>query len=61
MATTSTTNGADLLVSALASGGEASVLRFDLVRPDETATSLDAALLATVATGAAAAPMLGGD
>jgi len=61
VATTSTTNGADLLVSALSPRGEASVLRFDLVRPDDTATSLDAALLATVSTGEAAPPTLGGD
>ena len=54
-------NGADLLVSALSPAGSRSVLRFDLVRPDETATSLEAALLATVSAGEAAPPMLGGD
>jgi hypothetical protein len=62
VATTSTTDGADLLVSALSSGGgKATVLRFGMVRPGESATALDAALLGAVSTDEAAQPMLGGD
>jgi len=62
VATTSTTDGADLLVSALASGGgEATVLRFRLDRHTPTATELSAALLGAVSTDEAAQPLLGGD
>jgi FtsP/CotA-like multicopper oxidase with cupredoxin domain len=62
VATTSTTDGADLLVSALSpGGGEATVLRYELLRPGESATSLDAGLLGAVSTDEAAQPTLGGD
>lgn len=62
VATTATTFGADLLVSGSVSPmADARVLKFDLVRPTPTATTLDARRLGEVATvpGAQAA-VLGG-
>lgn len=62
VATTSTTDGADLLVSALSSGGgEASVLRFRLDRNNKAATALSATLLGAISTDKAAQPLLAGD
>jgi FtsP/CotA-like multicopper oxidase with cupredoxin domain len=61
VATTSTTEGADLLVSGVsAADGSAKVLRFELVRPDDPATKLDASPLGQAAT-AQGQVALGGD
>lgn len=49
VATTSTTSGADLLVSGVsADGGAARVLKFDFVRPNAKATTLEPSLLGEV-------------
>ncbi len=63
VATTSTTTGADLLVSGISPvGNGAQVLKFELVRADPDATRLDARQLSTVVSGAGSAPnALGGD
>ncbi len=63
VATTSTTTGANLLVSGIASGAaETSILKYDLVRANAQATTLDAVRLRQVWSGKASAPpMLGGD
>jgi hypothetical protein len=63
VATTSTTRGADLLVSGIAAGGaDVSVLKYDLVRPNPQATTLQAVRLGQVWSGKAAqAAMLGGN
>ena len=63
VATTSTTTGANLLVSGVAPGGtDASVIKYDLVRPNAQATTLDAVRLGQVWSGKASAPpALGGD
>ena len=52
VATTSTTSGADLLVSGISPADKsAQVLKFELVRPDPDAVRLDAKQLSTVALG----------
>ena len=63
VATTSTTRGADLLVSGIAPGGtDASVVKYNLVRPNPQATTLQAVRLGQVWSGKAAqAAMLGGN
>ncbi len=63
VATTSTTRGADLLVSGLAPGGaEASVLKYDFVRPNAQAATLQAVRLGQVWSGKGSQPaMLGGN
>jgi FtsP/CotA-like multicopper oxidase with cupredoxin domain len=63
VATTSTTTGATLLVSGVAPGDtETSVVKYDLVRPNAQATTLDAVRLGKVWSGKASLPpMLGGD
>ena len=63
VATTSTTRGADLLVSTIAPGGtDANVIKYDLVRPTPQATSLQAVRLGQIWSGKAAqAAMLGGN
>jgi hypothetical protein len=63
VATTSTTTGANLLVSGVASGGaDASVLKYELVRPGAQATKLEAVRLGQVWSGKGSQPvMLGGD
>jgi hypothetical protein len=63
VATTSTTNGANLLVSGVASGGtDASVIKFDFVRPNAQSTTLQAVRLGQVWSGKGASPAtLGGD
>ncbi|MGY8661573.1 hypothetical protein Q3C01_04295 [Bradyrhizobium sp. UFLA05-109] len=48
VATTSTTEGADLLVSSLSSSSNATIRRFALQRPSKTATSLAAILRAEI-------------
>src|SRR5262249_56046901 len=49
VATTSTTTGANLLVSGVAAGGtDASVLKYELVRPNAQATMLQAVRLVQV-------------
>jgi FtsP/CotA-like multicopper oxidase with cupredoxin domain len=63
VATTSTTTGANLLVSGIAPGAtDTSVLKYDLVRPNAQATMLGAVRLGQVWSGKASAPpALGGD
>jgi hypothetical protein len=63
VATTSTTTGATLLVSGVAPGDtETSVVKYDLVRPNAQATTLDAVRLGKVWSGKASLPpTLGGD
>jgi hypothetical protein len=63
VATTSTTTGANLLVSGVAPGsGDTSVLKYDFVRPNAQATTLEAVRLGQVWSGKASAPpALGGD
>ena len=63
VATTSTTTGANLLVSGVAAGGaDASVLKYEFVRPNAQATTLQAVRLGQVWSGKASQPaMLGGD
>ena len=63
VATTSTTHGANLLVSGVASQSKvASVLKYDFVRPDAQATMLTAKQLGEVYSGNGPQPaILGGD
>ena len=63
VATTSTTTGADLLVSGMAAQGRsASVVRYELARPSAQATTLQARRLGEVFSAAGSQPvMLGGD
>jgi hypothetical protein len=63
VATTSTTSGADLLVSGISPADKAvQVLKFELVRPDPSAVRLDARQLSTVVSAAGSLPnALGGD
>ncbi|MGB6283286.1 MAG: hypothetical protein WBG18_02495, partial [Xanthobacteraceae bacterium] len=63
VATTSTTTGANLLVSGVAPGStEASVVKYDLVRPDAQSTTLQAVRVGQVWSGKGAQPAsLGGD
>ena len=63
VATTSTTTGANLLVSGVAPGStDASVVKYDLVRPDAQSTTLQAVRVGQVWSGKAAQPAsLGGD
>ena len=63
VATTSTTTGANLLVSGVAPGGtDASVVKYDLVRPNAQSTTLQAVRLGEVWSGKASSlPILGGD
>ena len=49
VATTSTTTGADLLVSGVSAQGMASVQKYDFTRPDAKATVLQAVKLGDVA------------
>ena len=62
VATTSTTTGANLLVSGVATGGtDASVLKYEFVRPAQSRT-LEAVLLGQVWSGKGSQPpILGGD
>lgn len=63
VATTSTTTGAELLVSGVSAEGAARVARYDFNRPDPKATTLQAVKLADVASagavGNAPAPIAG--
>lgn len=61
VATTSTTEGADLLVGPLSSNGKATVRRFAFERPSKTATSLAATLQRELAVEGSGAVVLGGD
>ena len=63
VATTSTTSGADLLVSGISPADKSvQVLKFELVRPDPDAIKLDARQLSTIlSTGGAQPNVLGGD
>jgi hypothetical protein len=62
VATTSTTRGADLLVSGASGSTDASVVKYDLVRPTPQATTLQAVHLGQVWSGKAAqAAALGGN
>jgi hypothetical protein len=63
VATTSTTTGANLLVSGVAAGGtDASVLKYELVRPNAQATTLQPVRLGQVWSGKGPQPaILGGD
>jgi hypothetical protein len=63
VATTSTTTGAHLLVSGVASGGaDASVLKYELVRSNAQATTLQSVRLGQVCSGKGSQPaILGGD
>jgi hypothetical protein len=63
VATTSTTTGANLSVSGIAPEGmEASVIKYDFVRPNAQAMTLNAVRLGRVWSGKASAPpALGGD
>jgi hypothetical protein len=63
VATTSTTTGANLLVSGVAAGGtDASVVKYDFVRPNAQSTTLQAVRLGQVWSGKGSQPaMLGGD
>jgi hypothetical protein len=63
VATTSTTTGANLLISGAAPGGtDASVIKYDFVRPNAQSTTLEAVRLGQVWSGKASAPpTLGGD
>jgi len=53
VAATSTTTGADLLVSGVSSEGAAAIRRYDFVRADPKATTLQAVKLGDVAAGVA--------
>ena len=53
VAATSTTTGADLLVSGISADGSAAIRRYDFVRADPKATTLQAVKLGDVAAGAA--------
>ena len=63
VATTSTTSGADLLISGISPDDKsAQVLKFELVRPDPDAVTLDAKQLSTVISAPGSLPNgLGGD
>jgi hypothetical protein len=63
VATTSTTTGANLLVSGVAAGGTGpSVLKYELVRPNAQSTTLQAVRLGQVWSGKGSQPpILGGD
>jgi FtsP/CotA-like multicopper oxidase with cupredoxin domain len=63
IATTSTTTGANLLVSGVAAGRtDASVLKYELVRPNPQSTTLQAVRLGQVWSGRGSRPaVLGGD
>ena len=63
VATTSTTSGADLLVSGLSAEGKSvQVLKFELVKPDPDAVRLDAKQLITVLSAGGTEPhAIGGD
>jgi FtsP/CotA-like multicopper oxidase with cupredoxin domain len=62
VATTSTTTGAHLLVSGLAPGGGTSVLKYDLVRPNPQARTVELRRLGQVYSGTSTQPaLLGGD
>jgi FtsP/CotA-like multicopper oxidase with cupredoxin domain len=63
VATTSTTTGANLLVSGIAAGStDASVLKYEFVRPSPQSTTLQAVRLGQVWSGKASqAAILGGD
>jgi len=63
VATTSTTTGANLLVSGVAPGGtDASVIKYDFARPNAQSTTLEAARLGQVWSGKGTSPpTLGGD
>jgi hypothetical protein len=63
VATTSTTTGANLLVSGVAAGGtDASVLKYEFVRPNAQSTTLQAVRLGQVWSGKASqSASLGGD
>jgi hypothetical protein len=63
VATTSTTTGADLLVSGVGpEATDASVIKYDLARPNAQSTTLEAVRLGEVWSGKASSlPILGGD
>jgi hypothetical protein len=62
VAATSTTTGANLLVSGVAPGGtDVSVIKYDFVRPNAQSTTLEAVRLGQVWSGKGSAPALGGD
>jgi FtsP/CotA-like multicopper oxidase with cupredoxin domain len=62
VATTSTTTGANLLVSGVAPGGtDASVIKYDFARPSAQSTTLEAVRLGQVWSGKGSPPVLGGD
>ena len=63
VATTSTTTGADLLVSGISPADKSvQVLKFELVRPDPDAVRLDARQLGTAVSAAGTSALaLGGD
>ncbi len=63
VATTSTTTGADLLVSGVSAEDKTvQVLKFELVRPDPDAVTLNARQLSSVLSAGGAQPnALGGD
>jgi hypothetical protein len=63
VATTSTTSGADLLVSGVSTSDETTkVVKYQLVRPDDRATRLDARMLNEVTSAEGSVPLvLGGD
>jgi FtsP/CotA-like multicopper oxidase with cupredoxin domain len=63
VATTSTTTGANLLVSGVATGGtDASVFKYEFVRPSPQSTTLQAVRLGQVWSGKGSQPaILGGD
>ncbi len=63
VATTSTTTGANLLVSGVAAGGtDASVFKYELVRPNARSTTLQAVRLGQVWSGKGSQPaIVGGD
>jgi FtsP/CotA-like multicopper oxidase with cupredoxin domain len=63
VATTSTTTGANLLVSGVAAGGtDASVLKYEFVKPNAQSTTLQALRLGQVWSGKGSQPaILGGD
>ena len=62
VATTSTTTGANLLVSGAAPGGtDASVIKYDFVRPNAQSMTLEAVRLGQVWSGKGSPPALGGD
>jgi len=62
VATTSTTTGANLLVSGVAPGGtDAGVIKYDFVRPNAQSTTLEAVRLGQVWSGKGTPAALGGD